>query len=351
MSGENTGPVLAVEGLSRHFAAGRGRTLKAVDDVSFAIKSGEIVGMVGESGSGKSTIARLVTRLIAPSAGRIVFGGTDITGHSERAMRPLRRDMQIVFQDPWSALNPRLTARTLIEEPMRLHLPLSAPDRRAAVETLAARVGLTPALLDRYPANLSGGQLQRVSIARAIATGPKLIVLDEPTSSLDLSVRAGILELLHGLKRETGVTMLFITHDLGTVRLISDRILVLYLGRIVEEGPAADVFAAPAHPYTQALLSAHLPADPSVKLERHVLTGEIPSPVDVPPGCSFAGRCPVALPACALSRPARHRLGENHHAACTRIADGSNRIAPVPVWTGRGGMLSPAVARTAPPAT
>jgi oligopeptide/dipeptide ABC transporter ATP-binding protein len=322
-----TALVLQVEGLVKHFAtARRAQLVHAVNDVSFAIAAGETVGMVGESGSGKSTIGRAILRLLTPTAGRIVFQGADIAGLPERRLRPLRAAMQIVFQDPWAALNPRLRARALIEEPLKLHTELDPAARRARVEALAERVHLSRAMLDRFPAELSGGQLQRVCIARAIATNPRLIVLDEPTSSLDLSVRAGILELLHELRSETGAAMLFITHDLGTVRLISDRILVLYLGRIVEEAPTAAIFAQPAHPYTQALLSAHLPADPSERLRRHVLEGEIPSPIGLPPGCFFASRCPRAVERCRTTSPPLETLAPAHRAACSRIAEGANRL-------------------------
>jgi oligopeptide/dipeptide ABC transporter ATP-binding protein len=322
-----TAPVLQVESLVKHFpTTRRGQVVHAVNDVSFAIQAGETVGMVGESGSGKSTIGRAILRLVAPTAGRILFQGQDIARLPERRLRPLRAAMQIVFQDPWAALNPRLRARDLVEEPLLLHTPLDRAERRARAEALAERVHLSTAMLDRYPAELSGGQLQRVCIARAIATNPKLIVFDEPTSSLDLSVRAGILQLLHELRTDTGAAMLFITHDLGTVKLISDRVLVLYLGRIVEEAPTPAIFAQAAHPYTQALLSAHLPADPFARLRRHVLEGEIPSPIGLPPGCGFASRCPLAVERCRAVSPPLEALEPSHSAACLRIAEGANRL-------------------------
>lgn len=320
-------PVLDVQALEKHFALPGGGKVHAVNGVSFALAPGETLGLVGESGSGKSTIGRCVLRLAAPSAGRIAFLGQDITAAPERHLRPLREKMQIVFQDPWSALNPRMTARALIEEPLRLHTQLSRAERRDRTDALGARVRLPGRLLDRYPAELSGGQLQRVCIARAIATEPALIVLDEPTSSLDLSVRAGILDLLFELKESTRAAMLFITHDLGTLRLIADRVLVLYLGRAVEQADAQTIYEAPAHPYTQALISAHLPADPAVALARHRLSGEIPSAVRLPPGCAFAGRCPVAQPRCREAVPALETIAEDHQAACIRIREGGNRIA------------------------
>jgi oligopeptide/dipeptide ABC transporter ATP-binding protein len=324
-----TAPVLEVQGLVKHFDVSRQVKVHAVNGVSFSIREGETLGVVGESGSGKSTIGRSVIRLLAPTGGSIRFRGRDITNLPESACRPLRAEMQMVFQDPWSALNPRIRIGDLIAEPLKLHTKLSAAERRDKAEALAIRVRLTPELLTRFPAELSGGQLQRVCIARAIATSPKLIVLDEPTSSLDLSVRAGILQLLDELQRETGIAMLFISHDLETVRLVSHRVIVLYLGRIAEQGPAGRLFDTPAHPYTQTLLSAHLPPDPAVKLRRHEVVGEIPSPINLPPGCFFAGRCPLVLPACTSAPPSPVILDGGHSASCLRIADGTNILDPV----------------------
>ena len=322
-------PVLSVTDLVHRFPVAGGVPVKAVNGVSFDVAAGETLGLVGESGSGKSTIGLLVTRLLAPTGGRILFEGTDITRLPAAALRPLRARLQIVFQDPWGALNPRKTIGRLIEEPLVLHAAgLDEAARRAEARRLADRVRLPAAALARYPHELSGGQLQRVSIARAIANRPRLVVLDEPTSSLDLSVRAGILQLLVELQRETGIALLFISHDLETVRLVSHRVIVLYLGRIAEEAPAERLFDNPAHPYTQTLLSAHLPPDPFVPLARHEVSGEIPSPLNLPPGCFFAGRCPIALPACTAAPPPPLPLEEGHRAACLRIADGTNRLAP-----------------------
>ncbi len=315
-------PVASVDGLGMRFGP-----VHALQDVDLAIHPGEIVGLVGESGSGKSTLGRCLLRLLRPTEGRVVVDGTDITDASERALRRMRAHMTFVAQDPWAALNPRMTARRLIEEPLLLHAKLSRAERRDAAEALAARVHLLPGQLDRAPSGLSGGQLQRVCIARAIATKPRLIVLDEPTSSLDLSVRAGILELLAELRAETGAAMLFITHDLGTLRLIADRIAVLYLGRLIELGTAQPVLQSPIHPYTQALLSAHLPAEPTQRPNRIKLVGEIPSPIARPPGCPFATRCPLVEPRCTAEPPPLVSVGDERHAACVRIADGTNVIA------------------------
>ena len=311
--------ILDVKGLVKHFG-----NVHAVNGVDFQVAAGEAVGLVGESGSGKSTIGMLVTRLIPVTAGTIRFDGRDITTLPEPEMRSLRASLQIVFQDPWGALNPRMTIGRALEEPLKLHTDLEPPARVARVRDLAQRVHLPLASLERYPNELSGGQLQRVSIARALATQPKLIVLDEPTSSLDLSVRAGILKLLDEIRRETGVAIVFISHDLETVELVTDRVLVLYLGNVVEQGATRAIFSAPAHPYTQTLLSANLPPDPQAKLARHPVIGETPSPIDLPPGCAVASRCPVAIPPCRTARPPATPLGEAHSAACIRIAEGAN---------------------------
>ncbi len=317
-------PVASVDGLGMRFGL-----VRALEDVDLAIHAGEIVGLVGESGSGKSTLGRCLLRLLRPTEGRVVIDGKDISDAFEHTLRPMRAHMTFVAQDPWAALNPRMTARRLIEEPLLLHTALSRAERRATAEALAARVHLMPGQLDRAPSGLSGGQLQRVAIARAIATQPRLIVLDEPTSSLDLSVRAGILELLAELRAETGAAMLFITHDLGTLRLIADRIAVLYLGRLIELGSAESVLQQPMHPYTQALLSAHLPADPTIRPNRIRLVGEIPSPIARPPGCPFATRCPLFEPRCAIEPPPLRAVGDEQRAACIRIADGTHRITSV----------------------
>jgi oligopeptide/dipeptide ABC transporter ATP-binding protein len=318
------GAILEVNNLTKTFPGRSGSTIHAVNDVTFEIRPGEILGMVGESGSGKSTIGRAITGLAHATSGGVMFRGKDITSLPEKHFRGLRKDLQIVFQDPWGALNPRLRVKTIVEEPLRLHTDMNSAERKRRVSDLAQLVRLNTGLLSRFPNELSGGQLQRVCIARALATNPELIVLDEPTSSLDLSVRAGILRLLLNLRRELSISMLFISHDLGTVRLISDRIVVIYLGRIVEQGPTEKVFKKPSHPYTQALLSAHLPPDPEIGHGRHILEGEIPSTVHMPTGCFFAGRCPVALESCTKQSPPMVNIDGDHQAACLRVADGEN---------------------------
>jgi oligopeptide/dipeptide ABC transporter ATP-binding protein len=324
--------LLTVDAVSKRFGHGA-QAVRAVNTVSLSVEPGEILGIVGESGSGKSTLGRLVTRLVEVSEGRILFEGRDLSRLSPHDMRKLRSDLQMVFQDPWASLNPRLSVGYLIEEPLKLHTDLDAAARRRRVSELAQRVRLSDALLGRLPADLSGGQLQRVCIARALASGPRLLVLDEPTSSLDLSVRAGILELLLELKRELGLAMIFISHDLGTVRLISDRVLVLYLGRVAEVGASGDIFATPQHPYTQALLSAHLSSDPREQRRRIMLSGEIPSPIDLPPGCPFVSRCPLVRDDCRDRPPDLVPTPSGQLAACLRVHDATNQIGAA--FTGR----------------
>ena len=313
--------LLQLEHVTRHFDGGGKRVLTAVRDFSLTIRRGEALGLVGESGSGKSTIGRMAIALLPPSQGRVSFDGQDLAALAPGALRRLRQRMQIIFQDPWGALNPRHTIGRLIEEPLLLHTALTPVQRQAEAAAMAGRMQLAPDLLERYPAQLSGGQLQRVCIARALATKPELLVLDEPTSSLDVSVRAGILELLDTLRRETGVALLFISHDLETIRAVCDRVVVLYLGCAVEEGPVQRVFEAPAHPYTQALLSAQLWPDPQVRTTRQQLHGEIPSPLAAPPGCPFATRCPIYQPACDAALPVmRADTSGQQLARCIRLA-------------------------------
>lgn len=314
-------PALELEQVVKHFPGPRrGTRVHAVNDVSLSVAEGETVALVGESGSGKTTLGRLALQLERVTSGRVRLAGQDITTLGQAELRRLRPNMQMVFQDPWATLNPRLRIRSVLEEPLLLHRPDSVAERRLKVEAMAERVHLGGAMLDRYPAQLSGGQLQRVALARALMTQPRLVVLDEPTSSLDLSVRAEILELLLELREQYPVSYVFITHDLGTVRLIADRIVVLYLGAVVESGPTSQIFESPAHPYTRALFSAQLSTDVRQRRTRIVLQGEIPSPVDLPQGCGFASRCPLAQPSCLAARPPLVARGTTQ-VACFRAGE------------------------------
>jgi oligopeptide/dipeptide ABC transporter ATP-binding protein len=291
------------------------RVVRAVDGVSLRVAAGETLGLVGESGCGKSTLARCVLRLIEPTRGRVLLDEEDLTALPEEALRRRRRDIQMVFQDPTASLNPRLSVAATVDEPLALHTPLAGAGRRERVDEVLEEVGLGAGLRDRYPHQLSGGQRQRVNIARAIATHPRLVVLDEPTSALDVSLRARVILLLAELKRRMGMTYLFISHDLSTVRYLCDRVAVMYLGVLVEEAPAAELFDHPAHPYTRALLSCIPVPDPDVAPERLRLSGEVPSPIDIPEGCRLRGRCPLAQPVCAEPVPLRE-IAPGHTVAC-----------------------------------
>ncbi|OON81931.1 ABC transporter ATP-binding protein [Streptomyces tsukubensis] len=302
-------PVLEVDGLTRHFPAARG-TVRAVDGVTLTIGRGEVVGLVGESGSGKSTVGRCVVRLDEPTEGSVRINGTDVTRMSRRALRPLRKDFHLVFQDPSSSLDPRMTVGKIIAEPLKLHGIAKGDAARARVAQLLAQVGLRPEHADRHPHELSGGQRQRISIARALSVDPDLLVADEPTSALDVSVQASVLNLLADLQRDRGFGCLFITHDLAAVEFLADRIAVMYLGQIVEQAPTAELFADPKHPYTQALLSAAPVPDPGSQRsrERVVLSGDLPSPLAPPSGCRFHTRCPLAVDRCRTEIPALRTL-------------------------------------------
>jgi oligopeptide/dipeptide ABC transporter ATP-binding protein len=315
--------LLQIDGLVKHFPlgglaalrGGRASTVRAVDGVTLTLGAGETLGLVGESGCGKSTVARCVLRLVEPTAGRIRFDGEDVTALAAEPLRRRRRDLQMVFQDPTASLNPRLTVRQAVAEPLALHTPLDAAGRRAKVADVLAQVGLGAELAERYPHELSGGQRQRVNIARAIATGPRLVVLDEPTSALDVSLRARIILLLDALRARLGMTYLFISHDLATVKYLAHRVAVMYLGTVVEQAPTRELFAHPLHPYTRALLSAVPVPDPEVRRERLRLAGEVPSPIDVPAGCRLRSRCPLAQAVCAEPVLLRE-VAPGHAVAC-----------------------------------
>jgi oligopeptide/dipeptide ABC transporter ATP-binding protein len=303
-------PLLEVEGVSKRFRARDGQgTVHAVEDVSLALQHGETLGIVGESGCGKSTLARLMLRLIEPSAGTIRFDGEDLLALPPKALRARRRDMQLIFQDPYAALDPRFTIGASILEPLTIHGVSSSRERRAHLEELLALVGLEPEAARRYPHEFSGGQRQRIVIARAIALAPKLVIADEPVSALDVSIQSQILNLLSDLKARLGLSYIFISHDLAVVEHVSDRVAVMYLGRIVETAASEDLFARPSHPYTQALISAIPQPDPERRRERIVLGGDVPNPEDPPPGCPFHPRCPHAMPVCRSVFPQATQRG------------------------------------------
>ncbi len=314
--------LLAVEGLVKHYPirggmlSRRSGAVRAVDGVSFALAPGETLGLVGESGCGKTTVARLVLRLEPPTAGSIHFDGVDLLALSSRALRAKRRELQIVFQDPMSSLNPRMTVGEILAEPLRVHGLASGAALDERVASLLEQVGIPPSWRQRYPHEFSGGQRQRIGVARAIALGPKLVVCDEAVSALDVSVQAQVLNLLLALREQLGLAYLFISHDLSVVRHVSDRVAVMYLGQIVEQAPTEALFGAPAHPYTRALLSAIPVPDPNRRRERIVLSGDVPSPAAPPPGCRFHTRCPSVMPRCSQEEPPAYRVGGGHEVRC-----------------------------------
>ena len=310
-------PLLEVDSLTKHYPLGGGRTLRALDGVSFTLAPGEVLGVVGESGSGKTTLGRSVLRLHPLTGGSIRLRGQDISGASRRALRPMRRHMQIIFQDPYASLNPRMTVEQSLAIALQVHeAGLGRAARRARIEEALHRVGLPSAAAGRYPHEFSGGQRQRIGIARALICRPGLLIADEPVSALDVSVQAQVINLLLDLRAELGLAILFISHDLAVVGLISDRIAVMYLGRIVELAGAAALFARPRHPYTEALFSA-VP-DIGSRRERILLQGDIPSPLAPPSGCPFRTRCRYAEPACGDVVPPLAELSPGHFAACRR---------------------------------
>jgi oligopeptide/dipeptide ABC transporter ATP-binding protein len=296
--------------IKKYFPTQGGHLVKAVDDVSFVIESGETLGMVGESGCGKSTIGRVILNLIAPSEGQLIFEDRNIFKLPRTERRMLRRKMGIVFQDPYSSLNPRMNVLQTVGEPLIVHHKLKGANLRKKVVDLLEQVGLKPEHINRYPHQFSGGQRQRLGIARALALDPQFLILDEPTSALDVSVQAQVLNLIKKLQAAKNLTYLFITHDLNVVRHIADRVMVMYLGKQVEEGEVIDIFENPQHPYTQALLSANPKVDPSLRGERTLLEGDVPSPANPPPGCSFHTRCPIAESQCRKIEPELRQVND-----------------------------------------
>jgi oligopeptide transport system ATP-binding protein len=327
-------PALEVVDLVKHFGP-----VRAVDGVTLSVGSGEVVGLVGESGSGKSTLGRCVTRLVPVTSGEVRITGRDIAHLSRRALRPLRRDFNIVFQDPSSSLNPRMVVGEIVAEPLRLHRIGSPATRRERVVELLDQVGLRPEVARRYPHELSGGQRQRVSLARALSARPALLVADEPTSALDVSVQASVLNLVGRLQRDMGFACLFITHDLAAVEFLAQRVAVMYLGVLVEVAERAELFATPRHPYTQALLSAAPIPDPAAQRARRriVLSGDVPSPVDPPSGCRFHPRCPVAVEQCSLEVPPLRPVGPSGALVACHLVDDDGRG---PVLTGSASVPS-----------
>jgi len=305
--------ILRVNNVSRIYETsgggfGRKNKVSALDGVSFNLIQGETLGIVGESGCGKSTLGRIISRLDTPTTGEIIYKGNDIAKKSLAAMRPLRKEIQFIFQDPYASLNPRRQIGAIIEEPMRIH-GVSKDERRARAHELLEKVGLDKNSYEKYPHEFSGGQRQRVVIARALTLKPELIIADEPVSALDVSIQAQVLNLFKELQDEMKLTYIFVAHDLGVVRHISDRIAVMYLGKIVELGSVEQIYNNPQHPYTKALLSANPRIDQSAQSTRQILTGDIPSPLNRPSGCSFHTRCPIAVPECSTREPELRRVG------------------------------------------
>ncbi|MEE8273263.1 MAG: peptide ABC transporter ATP-binding protein [Alphaproteobacteria bacterium] len=316
-------PLLRADDLARHYEVRKGlfartATLRALDGVSFSVGAGETLAVVGESGCGKSTLARQVTLIEPPTAGHLTIAGRDVAGADKATIRDIRRNVQIVFQDPYGSLNPRKKVGAILEEPVVINTSLSAAARAELAREMMAKVGLRPEHYDRYPHMFSGGQRQRIAIARALMLKPAIVVADEPVSALDVSIQAQVLNLLMDLQEEFRLAYLFISHDLAVVRHIADAVMVMYLGRAVEHGPAKTIFAAPRHPYTRALLASTPHVDPAQRKKRVTLKGELPSPLDPPTGCAFNTRCPYATDDCVRSRPELRevdgRLVACHHA-------------------------------------
>jgi len=328
MNSSPNGNLLEVRGLQKHFPIRRGvfsrvsGWLRAVDGVDLTIREGETLGLVGESGSGKTTTGRCILRLIEPTAGSVRFQGVDLLSLSSSGMRKMRRELQVIFQDPYGSLNPRMKVGSIVGEPLAIHRIARGSEREERVAELLRRVGLDPSMMRRYPHEFSGGQRQRIGIARALALKPKLIICDEPVSALDVSIQAQVVNLLMDLQEEFSLTYLFIAHDLSIVEHISDRVAVMYLGKIVEMADAETLYREPKHPYTQALLSAIPVPDPEARARRILLKGDLPSPASPPPGCSFHTRCPVAIDICSRVEPPLLAVGGGHLASCHLVPGG-----------------------------
>ncbi|WP_019646644.1 ABC transporter ATP-binding protein [Novispirillum itersonii] len=321
-----TGALVQISGLQKHFPIVRGLMrrevgrVRAVEDLTFSLKAGEVLGLVGESGSGKTTAGRSLLRLVEPTGGSIRFDGTEVTTLDTGTMRRFRRHMQMIFQDPYASLNPRKRVRSILGTAIDLHLPCSRSERDDRIASILEKVGLPADAMNRFPHEFSGGQRQRIGIARALSVEPRFVVADEPVSALDVSVQAQVINLLQDLRRDMNLAMLFISHDLSVVRYLSDRVMVMYLGRVMEILPVASL-TRPRHPYTRALLSASPEPDPDQKRERILLKSDLPSPANPPSGCVFRTRCLHAAPACAAAVPALTELAPGHLAACDRLTE------------------------------
>lgn len=312
-----TRPLIRVRDMVKHFPVENSDdVVRAVDGISFDIYPGETLGLVGESGCGKSTVGRCLLRLTEPTSGSIEYEGTDVLGLSSRQMQALRREMQIIFQDPYASLNPRLSIFSIVSEPLKIHGIGNKSDQKERVADLLSKVGLDPRYMSRYPHEFSGGQRQRIGIARALALNPKLIIADEPVSALDVSVQAQVVNLMQDLQEDLGLAYLFISHGLAVVEHISVRVAVMYLGKIVEVATSEQLYRSPKHPYTIALLSAIPIPDPNVKRERIVLTGDVPTPINPPSGCRFRTRCPQAEEECSKVSPELREVSDGHFSAC-----------------------------------
>lgn len=328
MGYETEHKLLEVINLCKYFPVGKGKSLKAVDDVSFYIRKGETLGLVGESGCGKTTTGRTILNLYPPTSGKVLFEGRDVSGMNRGEMMEFKKNAQIIFQDPYSSLDPRMTIGEIIAEGMDVHLNISSGEKEQKIRSLLVSVGLNEDFVNRFPHELSGGQRQRIGIARALAIDPRLIICDEPISALDVSIQAQVVNLLIKLQRERGLTYLFISHDLSMVKHISDRVGVMYLGSLVEITDSGTIFENPAHPYTRILMSAIPIADPDAGLvkKRMKIQGEVPSPINAPSGCRFRTRCPYATDICAEQPPSLNEIASGHYVAChhcSEIADGT----------------------------